>query len=324
MKETDFQSCLAKKMKCFVALRRLSGTDYKGQTKILGYFDKFLVKENFKKPYLTKYIVERYLSTVSHLTQRYRSNQCSLIRQFGIYLSRFEPCCYIPESIPSGKTQDEWRAYIFTKNQIRDLLAATHRLRPTYWLRPYVFHTLIGLLYTTGIRISEALALNIKDFYPDTLRLHIREGKFRKERWVPLSVSTCEVMKKYINMRQQVVARGSDQSLFIGFSRTRLCRSSAHSVFFILLEQCGIKRTTKNGPRIHDIRHTFACHRLLEWYHDGRDINARLPVLATYMGHLKISSTQIYIQATPELRDLANHKFLNYVHKNKIIKGGKS
>jgi site-specific recombinase XerD len=324
MKEYIFQSSLADRMKAFVALKRFSGNDYTTRTLILKYFDQFLARKKFKLKYLTRKLYEQYVATLSHLDPHYRSDQCSVIRQFSIYLSRFEPRCYIPDIVPSGRPQDDWRAFIFTKDQIRNLLAAAGKLGHG-WFRPHTYRTLFGLLYTTGLRIGEALALNIEDFYPETLRIHVRTGKFRKSRWVPLSISTGKVLTKYVFLRKQVITKESATSpLFISIKRSRLDDVTVYHTFCKLLQQCGIHKSRKHGPRIHDIRHTFACHRLLEWYRDGQDINARLPALATYMGHVWISSTQIYIQATPELHEYANQRFLNYVRGKKIIKGGQS
>lgn len=131
-------------------------------------------------------------------------------------------------------------------------------------------------------------------------------------------------MGKYVAARQHVVAKApGPPPLFISTHRTRLDDSTANVTFATLLSRCGIPKTKKHGPRIHDLRHTFAVHRLLGWYRDGQDINARLPALATYMGHVYISSTQIYIQATPELQQCANERFLSYARINHII-GGES
>lgn len=327
MAEYTFQSSLAKRIKTFVALKRLSGTPYTTPSLMLKYFDQFLVREKFKRGYLTRPIYERYVATLSNLSPQYRTDQRSLIRRFSIYLSRFQPRCYIPDPAPVEKPQKNWRAYIFSKDQIQGMLAAAGKLKCGYqkgsWLRPHTYRTLFGLLYTTGVRIGEALALNIEDFHPDTLRLHIRAGKFRKARWVPLSQSTGAVLAEYVIFRQRIIAKGSGQPpLFISQNRTRISTEAVYHAFYKLLEQCGIHRTKKLGPRVHDLRHTFAVHRLLEWYRDGEDINVRLPALATYMGHVHISSTQVYLQATPELYEYASHRFLTYVHNNEITKGG--
>ncbi|MCP4263382.1 MAG: tyrosine-type recombinase/integrase [Planctomycetes bacterium] len=176
-------------MKNFIALRRFSGTDYHSQTRLLTYFDHFLAKEKFNRPYLPREIVQSYLSSLSHLHPRTRYNRFSVVSQFCYYLSRFEPLCYLPESIRAAKSETSRIPYIFTKRQISDLLAEAARLQPQQSLRPHTYRTLFGLLYTTGLRIGEALALTIKDFYPDSIRLHIRQGKFHKSRWVPLGFS---------------------------------------------------------------------------------------------------------------------------------------
>ncbi|MFC1782693.1 tyrosine-type recombinase/integrase [Planctomycetota bacterium] len=326
MTECTFQSSLAKRIESFIALKQLSGTPYTTPSLILMYFDRFLVREKFKRGYLTKPIYERYVATLSNLSPQYRADQRSLIRRFSIYLSRFAPRCYIPDPGPVEKPQKNWRAYIFSKDQIQSLLAAAGKLRCDYrkehWLRPHTYRTLFGLLYTTGMRIGETLALNIEDFHPDTLRLHIRAGKFHKARWVPLSRSTSMILTEYVTLRQRIIAKGNGSPpLFINQYRTRLGDGAVYLHFDMLLKQCGIYKSRKRGPRIHDLRHTFAVHRLLEWYRDGEDINVRLPALATYMGHVEISSTQVYLQATPELYEYASNRFLTYVHNKRITKG---
>ena len=284
MNEYKFQSVLADRLDAFVRLKRLSGTPYTTQSLILKYFDQFLVKEKFTEPYLTREICDRYVATLTHLSARYRSNQCSLVRQFSIYLSRFESRCYVREPVPAGKSQDEWRAFIFSEQLIRNLLAAAGRISVGHWLRPHTYRTLIGLLYTTGIRIGEALALNVGDFYPDTLRLYIHAGKFRKSRWVPVSVSTGKALADYVELREQIVSKDTGPPLFISQKYTRLHEATVYQAFCKLLAECSIKKTRKHGPRIHDLRHTFAVHRLLGWYRDGQDINARLPALGDIHG----------------------------------------
>ncbi len=204
------------------------------------------------------------------------------------------------------------------------MLAEAARLQPPPSLRPHTYRTLFGLLYTTGLRIGEALALNIKDFYPDSMLLYIRQGKFHKSRWVPLAPSTCTILQSYIQKRHNTSPLEEDAPMFVSLRNRRLSYCAVHQTFCCLLKQCRIHKDKDNGPRIHDLRHTFAVHRLVQWYGDGQDINARLPALATYMGHVSIGSTQIYIQATPELYEKANQRFLTYVHNNKITQGGLS
>lgn len=319
-----FRSSMAERFESFVALRRLAGTDYQSQTRLLVYFDNFLVRERFNELSLTREIVQRYLTSLSHLHPRTRYNRFSVVSQLCRYLCRFEPLCYVPDAIGSAKSETSRIPYIFTKRQIQDLLAEAAKLQPQHSLRPHTYRTLFGLLYTTGLRIGEALALDIKDLYPESTRLHIREGKFHKSRWVPLAPSTCEIAQKYIDKRQNTMPSAEDAPLFISLRHSRLHRSTVYQTFCALLKQCRIHKDKRHGPRIHDLRHSFAVHRLLEWYGDGQDINAQLPALATYMGHVGVGSTQIYIHATPELYEQAHQRFLTYVRNNNITHGGHS
>jgi len=180
MKTLTFQSCLRKQMKDFVNLRRLAGTDYQSQIMLLEYFDNFLLREGFQSLHLTREIVQRYFSDNSHLHPRTLYNRFSVIRQFCDYLYQFDPLCYIPEPMKSVQSTSLRIPYIYTKRQIQDLLDAATKLSPKESLRPHTYYTLFGLLYTTGLRIGEALALNIDDFYQDSKLLRINEGKFHK------------------------------------------------------------------------------------------------------------------------------------------------
>ena len=212
--------------------------------------------------------------------------------------------------------------YIYTKTEIKNLLDKASKLSPQKPLYAYTYYTLFGLLYTTGIRIGEALALNIEDFHQDSKLLHIRKGKFHKARWVPVSVSTHVILKKYIDTRQQIDKITPDSPFFINQEYNRLHHNSVTQTFYLLLKQCEFHISKDYRPRIHDIRHAFAVHRLVKWYQDGKDVNALLPALATYMGHVNIASTQVYLQATSEMLEQGNQRFFKYFRENIKNNGG--
>lgn len=182
---------------------------------------------------------------------------------------------------------------------------------------------LLGLLYSTSIRIGEAFALNLNDFHCRQQALYIAEGKFRKARWVPLHPSTSQALEQYIHRRLRTGPKSSDSPLFINLRACRLCHCTVHSTFRQLLEKCGITHNKDSGPRIHDLRHTFAVHRLLAWYRDGQDVNARLPALATYMGHVDVTSTQVYLHPTAELLEQVSNRFHSHYLHNVKPKGGR-
>jgi len=308
-------SSLALEIQNFINLRRLSGTDYQSQAQLLGYFDRFVVKQQISKSRITREITDRYLESLSHLAPRTRYNRFCVVKQLCEYLSRNDPLGYIPEPFRVIPSKGAHQPYIYQNSELQALLTEASKLPPENSLRPLTYRTLLGLLYSTGIRIGEALALNLEHFHSQEQMLYIAEGKFRKARWVPISASTRQALEQYVRKRLQMRPRSLDSMLFLNQRSRRLHYCTVNQTFRHLLRQCTIPHSKLSGPRIHDLRHTFAVHRLLAWYRDGKDVNARLPWLATYMGHVDIHSTQVYLRATPELIEQVDRRFhKHYLH----------
>jgi site-specific recombinase XerD len=311
-------------MKRFINLRRLSGTDYHSQTRLLEYFDRFLVQQGFSRPHITREITDSYQQGLTTLAPRTQSNRMCVIRQFCEYLACRNPQSYVLGPLKMIRSHRAHQPYIYNSRQLQALLAAAARLLPLGSLRPHTYRTLLGLLYSTGIRIGEAMALNLADVQPSTQRLYIAEGKFHKARWVALSSSTARALAHYIDRRFKSAPHSSDSPLLLNERRRRLCYPTVNQSFRGLLQKCDIAHNKRTGPRIHDLRHTFAVHRLLAWYRQGHDVNTRLPALATYMGHVDISSTHIYLQPTAELLEQVHQRFRNYYLHNIDSNGGQS
>ena len=324
MRPLEFHSSLAPQIRSFISLRQLSGTDYQSQALLLSYFDRFLAEEKFEVPPITRQITDRYLQTLSHLSVRGKSNRFCVVRQLCRYLCRSDPLSYIPEPMRSIPSQGAHQPYIYSQIEIGALLAAATELLPPDSLRPLTYRTLVGLLYSTGIRIGEVLALNLEDFHCAEKRLYVAAGKFRKARWLPLSQSTSLALQEYADRRLRIKPRSPDSPLLLNQRSRRLRYVTVNHTFRGLLDRCAIPRDQLAGPRIHDLRHTFAVHRLLAWYRDGEDVNARLPWLATYMGHVDIHSTQVYLRATPELTEEVAQRFHNYYRQQIKTNGEKS
>ena len=324
MRPLKLHSSLAGPIQNFINLRRLSGTDYKSQAQLLGYFDRFLLNQKRDISCMTRQIADCYQQSLSHLTPRSRSNRFCVVRQLCEYLARNDPCSYVPEPLKTIPSKGTHPPYIYTHSEIQGLLGAASKLPPPNSLRPHTYQTLLGLLYTTGIRIGEALSVNLEHFHRTERRIYIAEGKFRKARWVPLSDSTCRALEQYLRKRSQIRPRSPDSPLLINQRSQRLHQCSVNQTFRNLLRQCGIHHSKPIGPRIHDLRHTFAVDRLLAWYRDGQDVNARLPWQATYMGHVDVHSTQVYLQATPELIEQVDRRFHNHYLYQVKNHGGKN
>ncbi len=323
MSPLKLQSPLAGKIQNFINLRRLSGTDYQSQAQLLGYFDRFLLQQKLTEPRICPKITERYLNSLSHLAPRTRLNRFCVVRQLCEYLARSDPLGYVPEPLKIIPSTEAHQPYIYRNSELQALMAAASKLPPADSLRPHTCRTLLGLLYSTGIRIGEALALNLQHFHSAEQCLYIAEGKFRKARWLPLSASTCRALEQYVRKRLQIRPRSSDSPLLLNQRCRRLHYCSVNQTFRGLLQKCDIPHNKRTGPRIHHLRHTCAVQRLLAWYRDGQDVNARLPYLATYMGHVDIHSTQVYLRATPELIAQVNRRFHNHYLNQVKAHGGK-
>lgn len=322
MQIIKFHSCLSNEIDRFVELRRLSGTDYSSQARLLMYFDRFLIEQYPNELIVTRHITDHYQQRISHLSPRTQFNRLSVVRQICEYIAQTDPHCYIPESMKCITSSKVFHPHIFNKQEITNLLSAASTLQPHGSLRPHTYQTLFGLLYTTGIRIGEAFSLTLKDFYPERELLYIAEGKFRKERWVPLHPSTSHILNQYTERRIQAGTREPDSPLFINLRAQRLCHCTVYESFRQLLDKCGIPHHKHTGPRIHDLRHTFAVHRLLAWYQNKQEVNAMLPALATYMGHVCVGSTHVYLHPTAELLEQVNNRFHNHYLRNFKPKGG--
>ena len=335
MKALTLQSPLAPWMQSFIALRRVSGLDYDSQARLLGYFDRFLVEQHLGEPRLTRTLLERYQKTLVRLSPRTRANRFGVVRQFCMYLAQRDPQSYVPEPIRGPSSQQAHRAHLYSPSEIEALLEAASRLKPRDSLRPATHRTLLGLLYTTGIRIGEAMSLNVEDFHQPARLLHIREGKFHKARYVPLAPSTHEALQAYLRQRLQAPPEAPDSPLFINLRGRRLRHASVYGAWRQVLQHSPLADRPAPRPRLHDFRHTFAVHRLLDRYRDGQDLNARLPWLATWppgwliapatcMGHVGIQSTQVYLQATPELMEQVDRRFHSHYRRHVKPQGEQS
>lgn len=317
-------SPLAPQIQTLINLRQLSGTDYHSQAQLLGYFDRFLIEQGVQQPRITAELCDRYQQELARLAPRSQSNRFCVVRQLCKYLARTDPLSYIPEPMRSPSSRQAHRPYIFAHEQVGAMLAAASGLPPPQSLRPHTYRTLLGLLYSTGIRIGEACALNIEAFLALEQRLYIAEGKFRKSRWIVLSDSTTRALEQYLDRRMGEEPNAPDAPLLLNERSQRLSHPTVYSTYRRLLAKCDITWTRRAGPRIHDLRHTFAVHRLLAWYRDGKDVNARLPALATYMGHVDISCTQVYLQPTAELLGEVDRRFHDHYLTHLASKGASS
>ncbi len=260
-----FQSFLAEPIRRFIDLRRLSGTDYHSQAVLLGAFDRFVAEQTLADPpRVTRALIEAYQSSLSALAARSRSNRLCVVRQLCRYLAARDPRIYVPEPLHNIPARGVHLPYIYSTEEILALrlMAAAAALPPPGSLRPQTYRTLLGLLYSTGLRIGEALALNLTDLYLDQQRLFVAAGKFRKARWIALAPSTCDALASYVQRRVLFLAPKKPAPLFINLRGRRLHHCSVNHDFHRLLACCGIARSEHTAPRLHDFRH-YADSRIM-------------------------------------------------------------
>jgi integrase len=220
----------------------------------------------------------------------------------------------LPTTVP--KRPQAFRPYIYSQEELRDLLKAASEYETARTaLEEATLRTLLLLLYGAGLRIGEALALTRDDVDLDTALLTIRESKFYKTRLVPIGPSLTAVLRSYVNDRNQ---RGHSNepgaTFFVTRTDTAVTRSLAERAFVRLRNIAGIAREdgARYQPRLHDLRHSMAVHRLVAWYREGADVQRLLPQLATYLGHVDVAATQRYLTMTPDLLREASQRFERY------------
>jgi integrase len=302
-----FTSWLAANFERFVALRRACGTRYLSQRGLLLTFDRYLTA-NAPNPPLLRGTVLQYMASLDRLSPRSRENVVSVLwPSLGHALrhgARIEP---LPARPP--KACREWRQRqprIVTITEVQSLLAAARRLPPEGTLRPATTATLLGLLYTTGLRIGEALALDVGDLDPKDRILTLKKGKFGKSRCIPLLESTAEALGRYVEHSLRPLGTEASAPFFVSGWRRRLAGPTVRPA---IANACRIAELPKPWPRPHDFRHTFAVSRVAAWYGEGRDVNALLPALSTYLGHVSVENTRRYLITNGVLLEQAGARF---------------
>jgi integrase len=323
MKPGEFVSTLADRLSDYLAFRRLGGIESSHHAQLLRGFDRFAHEHGFQGSRPTRLVIEQYLASIQHLQPGTRANRLSVVRQFCRYLQQFDPPCFVPEPAMVRLVRPVRVAHIYSRAEIQAIVQAAWQLPPPGSLRAHTYATLFGLLYATGLRCGEAFALNLDDVDLDAQRLFIARGKFGKSRWVPIASSTAEALRRYRDARLRAVPACPHGPFFVMRSGRRLYHTNVDHNFRQVLQHCGL-RASKGcpGPRLHHLRHTYACTRLLEEYREGKDVNALLPALATYLGHVNVSATQVYLHATAALLDQANQRFAVHFHQHIRPMGG--
>ena len=301
----SFQSWLSPSFERFVAIKRAGGAQYSTQRSLLANFDRFLC-DHAPEPPLQRETVIRYLASLDRLSPRSRQNIVSVVWQSLAYAQkRGERIKNLPPRPPNPPTHFRLREpRIVSHSEIRAILAQARSLGPKEKLRSATYSTILGLLFATGMRIGEAVALNVGDINDGLL--NVRQGKFGKSRILPLHPSTSRAIEQYLIDPRRPIDSNKTSPLFVSGRCRRLSVSFVDSTFRRL---CVSADVSQPFPRPHDLRHSFVIQRMEAWYKNGGDINSLLPVLSTYLGHVSIENTRAYLRANGSLLEEASRRF---------------
>jgi len=259
--------------------------------------------EQHRASYITQSLALAWAKQPSDVQPSEWARRLSCVRSFARHRSATDPRTQIPPAGLLPYRPKRAQPYLYSDEEIKELLRAALKLPAKSGLRPWTYHCLFGLLCVTGLRVSEAQNLELQDVDLRAGVLTIRGAKFGKSRLVPLHASTRRVLADYIARREQVwTNRPISSYLFVSNWGNRLDGGDIRRTFYALSRQIGLRGPSdSHGPRLHDMRHGFASKTLLRWYRAGEDAEQRLPILSAYLGHVHWSDTFWYLSALPEL-----------------------
>lgn len=259
--------------------------------------------ERHRASYITQQLALKWAQQPSTVQPAEWARRLSFVRTFARYRSATDPRTEIPAEGLLPFRPKRARPYLYTDDEINALLRAALNLPPRRTLRPWTYHCLFGLLNVSGMRIGEARNLKLPDVDLKAAVLTIRGAKFGKSRLVPLHDSSRDILADYITRRERFFKRQPISSyLFVSSRGNRLDIGDIHRTFYLLSRRIGLRGLTDSrGPRLHDMRHRFAVNTLLQWYRADEDVERRLPILSTYLGHVHVADTFWYLSAWPEL-----------------------
>jgi integrase len=301
-------SAMRRALAKYVATVRALGAELRWPASILHRFIEFLEREGAE--FITTELALRWATEPTGVQTATWARRLGIVRGFARWLHATDPRTEIPAQRLLPARHRRKPPHIYSDQEIVQLMAAAGRLPSSRGLRCTTYATLIGLLAATGLRPGEALALDEPAVDLHSGILAVRETKFGKSRFVPVEKSVATALAHYAGRRDTLCPCRKTRAFFVTERGERLVAGTARRTFARLSRALGLRapvegRRIGRGPRLQDLRHTFATRRILEWYQAGLDVGRLMPGLATYLGHGSVHDTYWYIQAVPELLELA-------------------
>lgn len=262
---------------------------------------------------LTADLAIQWASLDPNYSRWYMSRRLETVHTFALYAVSFDSKAQIPQTGAFGKCHGRTTPYVYSEEEILLLMKQAENIFSTDGIRNMTVSTALGLLWATGIRVSELTNLMIKDVHHDEGYIFIRDTKFKKDRLIPLHPSVSEKLNLYSQFLEEKLPKRSPEEFFFVTTCGRRFNTRAFEYAFKQIRTCLLfpnqSEWTGRRPRLYDIRHTFACRTIQRWLENGDDVNQQIYILSTYMGHVKPEDTYWYLTATPELLETACSKF---------------
>lgn len=314
MTANHFSGPLAGDFADFVTTLEASATANKTTLTQLRALDRFTKQSPLPSGTIDETLARAWLVPCATRGPNTRRSRYYLLRRFCRFLAKRRPGTFVPGEHLRPRGRLPKPPHIYSRKEVQLLLDGALSLRDwKSWhpcpIRSKTMHAIILLLATSGLRISEALHLTLDEVDLDDGVLSIRQSKFRKSRLVPLSPGTVDALRRYHRIRVAVAPAEPSAAFFISGRGKAYSMSCVQGMFRAIAIQAGLRGPKGRGPRLHDLRATFAVTRLLEWYRDGDNVMARLPLLSTYLGHACVSDTEVYLNITITLLEEANTRF---------------
>jgi integrase len=304
---------MKRRVQAYLDYRRSLGFSLRIEGQQLLRFADYVDNKNYQGP-LTEELAIEWAKSSKKASRITWARRLETIRCFAKYCLITESETQVPEKGIFGKSHRRQPPYIFSEDEIHQIIDTTKYLIPQNGLRPLSFRYLFSLLYVTGLRVSEALRLLPEDVDLNQGILTIRKTKFNKSRLVPLDNSTVKALSDYRDQRNIYWSREKPLAFFIIDNGEPITLRAADYAFLRIRNLLGWNITLREKmPRIYDLRHTFICYRVLEWYKQGADVYTLIPYLSTYVGHVKVSDTYWYLTGIPQLMKVVSEKFNHYV-----------
>ena len=302
-------SRLGAEVKQYLKHRRSLGFGLVLNEVVLRDFVRFAAAAGHRSPLSTEFMLRWATSNTEH-SPSYQAERLSVVRGFARHLAARDGKSEVPDQRLLASRFRRGQPHVYSEQQLRQLIDSAAAFPSADPLRAVGYSTLFGLLASTGMRVSEPLALRFDDVDLNAGVLHVLETKFRKSRLVPLHPTATQAMRHYAVERHRDPRRRSSNWFFLGRGGDRLPHRSVHHAFRRI---CFLLGWQGNGdrplPRIHDLRHSFAIRRLLTWYREDVDVEHAIASLSTYLGHGKVTDTYWYLTGTRELLSTAGSRF---------------